>query len=267
MTVVMSREEHDRMLRKSGLMAPSGFHDAKTVRDQAAEPLPEPPKPTFAQAQVKPPVAQAQPQATTPAPAVPEPTEKIVFADLKKEIEGIVFQTISVNKGQLQGPQGVPGKDVNVADLKSAIEKIIDQKLDAIIATIPERFRGPAGRDGKDSTVPGPAGPVGPVGPAGKDSTVPGPAGKTIVVEKPVKGDKGDKGDAIPGPRGPSGLDEKQITDLVCTILTNANAVSEQTLKLIAVTMELDSIETDPKYHRLGVVRNEIVNRLKEKLL
>ena len=59
--------------------------------------------------------------------------------------------------------------------------------------------RGPAGKDGADSTVPGPKGDPGPAGKDGADSTVPGP-----------KGDPGERGPAgpastVPGPKGDPG--------------------------------------------------------------
>jgi hypothetical protein len=59
------------------------------------------------------------------------------------------------------------------------------------------RQRGPAGPEGKASTVPGPKGERGERGPAGHDAVCNCRVG--------LQGPKGDKGDNIVGPRGPAG--------------------------------------------------------------
>lgn len=95
----------------------------------------------------------------------------------------------------IPGPKGDPGNDgLNGTDGAPGKD-----------STIP----GPPGPPGKDSTVPGPAGadstvpgPAGPAGRDGMDSTVPGPPGP-----------QGPPGESIQGPPGPAGEDGKDGRD------------------------------------------------------
>jgi hypothetical protein len=106
----------------------------------------------------------------------------------------------------IPGPKGDPGKDGR----------------DGLDSTAP----GPTGRDGapgKDSTVPGPAGQDGAdstiSGPAGADSTVPGPAGRDgkvgVVGRGGIDGAPG-ADSTIPGPAGPQGEPGRGITSAYC---------------------------------------------------
>lgn len=91
------------------------------------------------------------------------------------EVDGTDAQRIVV---PLAGPRGIPG------------------------------VTGPAGRNGRDSTVPGPPGADSTVpGPPGKDSEVPGPSGPA------GKDGKDGKDSTVPGPAGPAG---RGISSVAC---------------------------------------------------
>jgi hypothetical protein len=82
---------------------------------------------------------------------------------------------------------------------------VLDEFGKAILIPGPIGATGPAGRNGADSTVPGPVGLTGPTGSTGRDgadSTVPGPVGP-----RGLQGDVGLSGrdSVVPGPAGKDG--------------------------------------------------------------
>ena len=253
----MDRQE---MIRKSGLIPPTSAAALLERNANLGVPTPEPPKPRPAAPQAVAP-AVAAPQVTTPAGSV----DVVALEDLRQEIKKLIWSVLAESPEKFRGvagPKGDPGKDVSVIDLRKVIAELIQEAITAA----PERFQGRPGRDGKDSTVVGPVGAKGEKGDRGErgERGATGEPSKTILVQTPKEGPQGIQG--IQGIRGPAGLDEAAIEQLVVNILTSTNAVSEQAMKIIATTMELEAIATSPEYHRLGVVRDAIVARLRKTL-
>lgn len=135
------------------------------------------------------------------------------------------IQTICETEGKLL---------IGDRDICPRADSVLENPTEAIPGPIGEP--GKDGRDGSDSTVPGPAGSDGPPGkdstvpgPPGRDgidSTVPGPAGADSTVPGPpgrdgkdgVDGQPGAPGadSTVPGPSGPQGEPGRGIADTYC---------------------------------------------------
>src|SRR5258708_1071930 len=159
------------------------------------------------------------------------------------------------------GPPGPAGRDgapgIHLQDAIAAANDFIEKRLqdfydglDGLIIHILQRrgvldlagkaVPGPAGRDGKDSTIPGPKGdsivgpagkdgvdgksiirPIGPTGRdglGGKDSIIPGPKGDSIV---------GPKGDSIVGPAGKNGRYSKDVQIFIGRVVSGTESKAE----------------------------------------
>lgn len=105
-------------------------------------------------------------------------------------------------------------------------DRDICPKADSVLANPTEAIPGPTGKDGvpgkdgRDSTVPGPPGADGAdstvPGPSGVDSNVPGPAGRDGIDGKDGTNGAPGADSTVPGPGGPKGEPGRGIADTYC---------------------------------------------------
>jgi hypothetical protein len=114
------------------------------------------------------------------------------------------------------GPRGEEGRAPTKDDLKTLIREVLNENV--------ERFRGVPGRDGANSTIPGPEGKA--------------------------------------GAPGRDGLTEGQIRTLIENVLMSEVAQQAATTKLVAIQQEIADISADSNYARVAMQRDHIVKRL-----